>query len=318
MKKIISLVLACMLLFSVSAFAESYATIEMGEPELVNNTYYKIVINLTKLPTWVYESTDFTGYNGFQVEVDFDENKFDAGYVKSVHPALGPQYAYGNATIPVADSTTWEKTDDSKAAAKYDNGLIKFAASTGTSAVFCSAITYGGTPYYTNPTAAYAEIYLTPKDGAKGKSDVSFSFVKLAGPGGVQHSSADGTLTAIGTTIDLGGEEVDETPETSTVRTFPKLRWDETNKQLTTVGVITIGKDYDTVKYGINIEKGEGTVNYWANSAVKTTDEKEAYYAVRLDDIDDTKTDIKSTSAAKAILSNGAEGDAETKDSVIE
>lgn len=317
MKKIISLLMACMLLFSVSAFADSYSTIEMGTPELVNGAngdYYKITIDLTKLPAWNYGDDAFQGYNGFQVEVAYDDTKFDPGYVSFVHPVLGNTYTYGSALIPLVDRTTWQPVDDYKAAAEYKDGIIKFAVNVGTSSVFCSEMLYSGTPYYTSPKTKYAEIYLTPKAGATGEGNVSFSFVELAGPGDVMHNTNNGGVTAIGATIDLGGEEEPEepvVPEKSTVKTFPKLKWDAATGSLTTVGVVTIGKDIEGMKYGINIVKGEGTVNYWTDKTVLTTSGAEAYYAIQLDGITET-TDITVNSASKAVLSNGATGEAVT------
>lgn len=319
MKKITSLVLVFMLILSLGTMV-SAANTTPGTLTIANlttsdlivddynpNGYYKVDITLTNF--------DFV-YNAINFDVAYDATKFTAGAVIA--------------------TTTWAgTTTETKYAADCKMGFNATSGPNATIAVKASTpadgvirlVTQDDANVLDNTYASYQStnvlfsIYLTPIEGQYGKSEITYTNDYLAycfaGSGGVENYS----LNVVAGSIDLGedpngGEVV--VPETSTVRTFPKLRWDETNKQLTTVGVITIGKDYDTVKYGINIEKGEGTVNYWANSAVKTTDEKEAYYAVRLDDIDDETTDIKSTSAAKAILSNGAEGDAETKDSVIE
>jgi len=303
MKKIISLLVVCFMLCSMSIMA-SAATFTISSTDLTTEDYneadgyYEIPVYIDDL--WI-ENTDLTNQtakagNGWKLEVSFPADKL------AVHNWIANdgtvQYASYNAS-----RDKWTKSDIAVSSQEFSqaSGLLNIAGGTTAGGIMPNSLNDGDFCY----------VLLTPIDGATGVADVNIKLI-------VSDTTAIEYTATTTSKIDLGGEVVDETPETSTVRTFPKLRWDETNKQLTTVGVITIGKDYDTVKYGINIEKGEGTVNYWANSAVKTTDEKEAYYAVRLDDIDDETTDIKSTSAAKAILSNGAEGDAETKDSVIE
>ena len=314
MKKIISLVLACMLLFSVSAFADSYATIEMSEPELVsgdNGDYYAIKINVPQLPEFVIGG-DYRGYNAYQIYIDFDETKLDVGYTAT--DWLGNATTdYADIFVPVMNmsngkAVSFEHGDDKTS---YNEGLLKIVNDTSASGVFCSKIINGTKEVYTIPTTELGNVYFTPKAGATGKAEVTFSLVEFSGTNNVAHRTADGTITAIGTTIDLGGEEEPEEPEepvATTVKTFAKRLY--IDNVLYTVGVISEGTNYatETIKAGIRIDKAGVMVPYWTNNAPVSDGKGTSYYAVALNGVT-AETDIKAESVSKAVITvnGGAE-----------
>lgn len=302
MKKIISIAIVCMMLLSVvNVLAADPAAINLGENQTVTDVTSTITvpINIASL-----------GFDAVAAECEYDEEN-------EKYNVLNPDEAVGMMSIQIY-------LDYDKNVLKYAskaNGTIKMPGKTLTGTRNAVTITEKE-DYLQLSIATPSELDLSACIYDVGTLlNLNFKVVEgctakeaVITPYNCKWYANDNYEkeyhpTATPLTITL--PSTDTTPDLSTVRTYPKRMWDAEKGELTTLGIITVGKDFDTIeKYGINIAKDGTTngVNYWTESSVATNDGKEAYYAIGLNGISET-TKIKASSESYAVLSNGVKSD---------
>lgn len=306
-KKLLSLLMACLMVMSFAVIANAEkptVTITVGTVDGIDATgNISVPIYIDNLPCDDISSID--------LKMTIDYTKIQAvttakGTSEGDIP-VGEAMSVIDEYIAGGDYSDYEEYAGDCSGTKW-NTLGKNINTNGTIATGYADTT--GSAYYhksiqgENTVATY---YVFKKvAGAEGfanisVSDVEFTANKEEGGQTVSYKVDCDVVTVAGGITCSEVVEPDPEPVATTVKTFAKrLYLDNT---LYTVGVVTEGDDYVAadVKAGINIVKGEGTVNYWTNNAPVSDKNGTSYFVVALTDITED-TEITADSASKALL----------------
>lgn len=313
MKKVISLLLVCLMMISsvaVVSAAEAVtiagSTVDKSSADVTTATNLDVYVNIDNFPADAVALVQF--------DIHFDSNKVTLKEVRKGQIVVGPADAEDIANNDYEGDFDTAKSEEGWATPAWNLGKI----TTDNNGISSATVNYTNnvvifSNYLANGKTRLATLRFNAVSAdVTGDVEITIDNVHFASPASTGtfdlDSAADVTTTSGLIKFKAGEPEPDPEPVATAVKTFAKRLY--VDNTLYTVGVISEGTNYatETIKAGIRIDKAGVMVPYWTNNAPVSDGKGTSYYAVALNGVT-AETDIKAESVSKAVITvnGGAE-----------